>query len=159
MQRVIELIKNNTSKTYLDEDGNPLSISLNKGISLTRIESFEKLHNMKLPSELKELLLFTNGINLFGVEILSLETMEFFPEENKLLFHHWGNGDSDFIDENGATFFSAHSIENLIAVSPSLSSWLDGVIKEIKLKGTVLHPMDYTNREDEIGLYRKCIGN
>lgn len=58
-----------------------------------------------------------------------------------------------FITENVATFFSIHSIETLIPVSLSLSSWLDGAIKEIKSKGTVLHQMDYANREDESGLY------
>jgi hypothetical protein len=155
MQQVIEIIKAYSGKTFLDEDENSLNIKLNEALPFIRIEEFEVLHNIQFPPELKDLLLFSNGINLFGVEILSIESMEFFSVERKIAFHNWGNGDFDVIDETGQVFFSNHSIESLIPVSSSLSNWIVSVIEEIELKGILLHPLDYSNRKSEEGIYRK----
>lgn len=159
MKQIVEIIKAYSDKSYFDEDGNSLNIILSKGVSLIKIDELEKLHGLNIPSELKELLLFSNGINLFGIEILAVEAIEFFPAEKIISFHNWGNGDFDVINEADQIFFCNHSTETLMPVSSSLSHWIVGVIKEIELKGTLLHPLDYSNREGEDGLYRKCVVN
>jgi hypothetical protein len=157
MKQIIEIIIASSGKSYLDEDDNILNITLYKGAPLIKINELEKRYGVHIASELKELLLFSNGINLFGIEILSIESMEFFHVEKKIAFHNWGNGDFDVIDEAGQIYFSNHSIEALILVSSSLSNWIVSVIEEIEIKGTLLHPIDYSNRENEEGVYRKIL--
>lgn len=157
MKQIIEIIMAYSGKTYLDEDGNILSVTLYEGVPLTKINELGERYGIHIAPELKELLLFSNGISLFGIEILSIESMEFFHLEKKIAFHNWGNGDFDVIDEAGQIFFSNHSIETLILVSSSLSNWIVSVIEEIELKGALLHPFDYSNRENEEGMYRKFL--
>ncbi len=159
MQQLVEIIKVYSNKTYLDEDGNCLNIILSVGVSIDKLNEFEQTHDIVLPSELKELLLFSNGVNLFGIELLTFEAMQFFPEEKILFFHNWGNGDFDGINQDGEIYFSCHSIETLMPVSSSLSNWIISVVTEIELKGTLLHPLDYSNKENKDGMYRMLLAD
>ena len=102
--------------------------------------------------------MFSNGINLFGQKIFSLEEMEFFNVSNVISFHSWGNGDFDciLIDEEQkeeTVFFMKHSNDALTPVCSSLYNWIKEVIKEIQQKGTLLHPDDYLVRSEE-GVYK-----
>lgn len=47
----------------------------------------------------------------------------------------------------------SHNEDKLALVSNDLTEWLIGVITEIKSIGTLLHPLDYNERELE-GMYK-----
>jgi hypothetical protein len=103
--------------------------------------------------------LFSNGIDIFGIEILPLEDMFFFQEEKLVSFHGWGNGDFDCISINsdeslGKIFFVNHSVDNIIPLCSSITEWILGAIKEVEVNGTLLHPYDYEFRENEEGMYK-----
>lgn len=60
--------------------------------------------------------------------------------------------DGDYI--RGSVVFLSHTEDNLVLVSNSLIDWFTGVIAEIKKEGTLLHPLDYNERQSE-GMYKK----
>jgi hypothetical protein len=159
MKKAVEIIKRYQNFTFLDEDENEINIELSNGASSAEIFRFEKKDKIKLPSDLKELLMFSNGFDLFGLQILSLERMEFFPGEQILSFHNWGNGDFDCIAlsgvfPSGTVLFMHHSEDNLIPVKNTFGDWLESVIKEVESKGTLLHPSDYNSRKED-GVYKQ----
>ena len=138
-----------------DEDGNLIELSLNKGATVEDIREREATWNIELPFELKELLLFSNGIDLFGISIMPLKIMEYFKEEQLLTFHSWDDGDYDCIslNKNNEIIFVNHSPVNRYFVASSLYNWISEVFKEIETKGTLLHPFDYYIRQED-GLYK-----
>nr|WP_319998168.1 SMI1/KNR4 family protein [uncultured Draconibacterium sp.] len=161
MNKLVELLQLFTNKVLLDEDENELKISLSKGASLNAINAFESKNSVTLPVDLKELLMFSDGLDLFGQKILSLSEIEFFVSENILSFHSWGNGDFDCISVNQkkqeeTIYFMSHSVNDLTPVHTSLSGWVRDVISEIQQKGTLLHPYDFTERNEE-GIYKSIV--
>ena len=158
MHQILKIINEYLNTSFLDEDGNILNIELRKGTDFAKIDQIEMRYGMHIPFELRELLLFSNGISIFGIQILPIEAMEFFSYEKKISFHNWGNGDFDVINENGQIFFCNHSVEALTLISFSLSNWITDLIKEFENFGTLLHPMDYKfNKELQTGLYKKVM--
>ncbi|MNE54312.1 SMI1 / KNR4 family protein [compost metagenome] len=159
MRELIDLIKYHSCEVFLNEDGDDLIVELRKGATIEDIARFEIDNGLELPRVLKELLLFSNGINLFGLQILSIQEMEFFPQSKIISFHNWGNGDFDCLSvggdyTRGAVVFMSHTEDNLEVVSNSLMEWFAGVIAEIKKEGTLLHPLDYNERQTN-GMYKK----
>ena len=92
MSELVNFIESYCNKTFLDEDGDSLTIELKKGVALEDIRKFEIDNSIDIPEGLKELLLFSNGINLFGLQVVSLEEMEFFPNTEILSFQHFLRG-------------------------------------------------------------------
>lgn len=161
MSRLIELLQKFKYEALLDEDGEELRISLSKGVTLKAINDFESKEGIELPTELKELLIFSDGLVLFGQQILSLDEIEYFANEKIISFHAWGNGDFDCIAVNQITkentvYFMSHSVDNLIPIRSSLFGWIKDVINEIQQKGTLLHPYDFAERNEE-GIYKSII--
>lgn len=158
MSELIDLIKLYAGSVLLSEDGEEMTIELMDGATIENIVRFEKDNALVLPAELRELLLFSNGLDLFELQILSLEEMEFFRESEVVSFHNWGNGDFDCLSIGGdypvgSVVFMMHSEDKLFHVSNSLQEWFAGVIQEIKREGTLLHPLDYNERESN-GIYK-----
>ena len=152
------MIETYRRETFLDEDENSLIVELREGAAIESITKFEVDNHLKLPEDLKELLLFSNGIDLFGIQIHSLDEMEYFPRSEILTFHTWGNGDFDCLSvggdySRGTVVFMSHNEDRLALVSDSLTEWFTGVIADIKRTGTLLHPFDYNSRESE-GIYK-----
>lgn len=161
MSRIVELLQSYAHVVLLDEDGEELKISLSKGTNWETIKKFENKENINLPTELKELLMFSNGLVLFGQQILSLDEMEYFTSDNIVSFHTWGNGDFDCISVSQITktntvYFMSHSVNNLTPIHSSLFGWTKDVINEIQKKGTLLHPYDFTERNEE-GIYKSIV--
>jgi hypothetical protein len=161
MSKISELLQKYVKVSFLDEDGNALHLKLLKGASLSEILKFEAKNKINLPYELRDLLLFSNGLDLFGQHLLPLEKLEYFSSGNVLMFHKWGNGDFDCItigkeNAKGKIVFMLHSEEILIPLNISLYEWIRAVISEIKEKGTLLHPYDFTMRKEE-GLYKQVL--
>jgi hypothetical protein len=159
MNDLIQIIKEYSNKVLLDEDGERLSIEIVEGAHSRELQEFEDSYRITLPKELKELLLFSNGIKIFGIQIYSLSECQLFENNMLLSFHDWGNGDFDCISVDsglyyGKVYFINHSIANSIAMNISFSEWVFQAIKEIQDKGTILHPMDYLTRKEE-GMYRE----
>ena len=158
MNELKKVLKSYCNKTLLDEDGDNLIIELNEGVDKEVIVRFEADNGIELPKDLKELLLFSNGLNLYGLQIFSIAEMEFFPNAKMLSFHSWGNGDFDCISvgadyPEGAVVFMSHNEDNTALVSSHLIVWFKEVISEISKLGTLLHPLDYDERESE-GMYK-----
>ncbi len=152
------MIKTYSERALFDEDGNKIIVEPREGASLADVSKFEATHGMEMPLDLKELLLFSNGMNFFGLDILSLEAMEFFPTTGMVSFHNWGNGDFDCLSTGGdypkgSVIFMAHAEDNTSLISNSLADWFEGVFKEKEEVGALLHPMDYQYSELD-GLYK-----
>ena len=161
MGRIVELLKRFAHVVLHDEDGEELKVSLSKGADLVSIEEFENKEDVKLSTELKGLLMYSDGLVLFGQQILSLSEMEYFASDNIVSFHAWGNGDFDCISVNQSEqeetiYFMSHSVDDLTPVHYSLFGWIKDVIAEIQQKGTLLHPYDFTERNEE-GIYKSII--
>lgn len=158
MSELVEIIESYRYQSLVDEDGNDIGIELVQATIKYEISNFEVKNRIELPSELKKLLLLSDGLLLFGIKILSLAEMEFFPSEGILSFHSWGNGDFDCLSVGvnypiGTIFFMSHSEENITKVNNTMQGWFKEVISEIKKNGTLLHPLDYNHREAE-GMYK-----
>jgi hypothetical protein len=158
MSALVKIIETYRRETFFDEDGNILIVEFGEGATMESIKKFEVDNDIKLPEDLKELLLYSNGIGLFGIQIHALEEMEYFPRSCILTFHTWGNGDFDCLSIGGAyprgtIIFMSHSEDKLAIVSNNLIEWFLGVIAEIKGTGTLLHPLDFDERGLE-GMYK-----
>ncbi len=161
MGDLINIINTNRNRYLINEDGDAIMINLNEGVSASDILNFEAANSIKMPENLKELMMMSNGMDLFGLQILSLEEMEFFPNSAILSFHNWGNGDFDCLSfggvyPKGAVVFISHSEDDSALVCDSLYEWFNKVIVEIERVGTVLHPLDYTEQATE-GLYKNIL--
>ncbi len=161
MSRIVELLQRFAHVVLQDEDGEELKVSLSKGADFELIEEFENKENIKLSTELKELLTFSDGLVLFGQQILSLAEMEYFASDNIVSFHAWGNGDFDCVsikqqEQGEMIYFMSHSVDNLTPVHSSLFGWIKDVIAEIQQKGALLHPYDFTERNEE-GIYKSVV--
>jgi hypothetical protein len=135
------------------EDGDELLLELRDKTSSKAIKDFEKGEDVQLPDQLKELYLISDGLDLFGYEIPSLDELFYEPAYKGFQFHNWGNGDFDYITMDGSIAFLDNESEELIPVAPSLKHWIEMAIEEIKKEGTLLHPDDFLNRKQKQGLY------
>ncbi len=158
LKTCLDIIEKYKNLTLFDEDENELSIVLNKCASLSQLEEFEDRNNIKLPEDFRDLLLYTNGLNLFGVEIRNIFELEYIKDAGICIFHDWGNGDFDCLAinesiETGSIHFMNHSTDVLKKVLPSFRIWIKRVIEEIEEKGVLLHPIDYLNNS-KIGIYQ-----
>ena len=141
-----------------DEDGDVVRLLVGRPVSEEALQSYEARLGGRLPGEFRDLLAFSNGMNLFGLEIMPVEGQEHFSEQGIISFHNWGNGDFDCIalcssgHPEGAVLFMNHTPNVLVPISPSLGQWLSAVVDELNEKGAVLHPGDYFVR-NEGGIY------
>ncbi len=158
MSTLVNIIKSHSNSAFLDEDGNPINIQLKEGVVKEDIITFEKNISIDLPKELKELFAFSNGLDLFGITLCSMEEMDFFEDSQLLGFHNWGNGDFDCISlgglyPKGSIVFMAHNEDTTTLVSNDLTSWIEEVISEIKKTGALRHPLEY-NKSIIEGVYK-----
>lgn len=147
MSKLIDIIAKYKNVKLSDEDDNPLVIKFFKPIEHESIEIFERNNSISIPSDLKELLLLSNGFSLFGVEVLPFEEMEYFRNSGLLSFHAWGDGNFDCISLGvdyplGAIVFMNHSEDNLALFHHNLSDWINELIMEIEDKGVFLQPIE-----------------
>ena len=148
MNNLIEIIKLHCNEVIVEEDGTKSTIELREGIRSETISKFESDNNIQLPIDLKNLLLFSNGLNLFDLTVMPLEEMEVFSLTKIISFHNWGNGDFDCVSlggdyPKGSVIFMRHSEGNLTPVVDNLTDWFINVIQEVKTIGTLYHPFDY----------------
>ncbi len=152
-KNIPELLAAYKGKIFTDEDENEVGLHLEKGASEKRIAAFEKKYNL-LPASYRELLKFSDGVDLFGAEILPLDAIEYYDVYDAFSIHNWGNGDFDLITAGGKIVFLDNEHEELIPVSNSLHAWLEEVAGEIKARGALAHPEDYLDLKRN-GLYKK----
>ena len=157
MEEIGSILDSYANQAFEDEDGASITIKRNIGASADEQDAFMEREKIVLPKELKELLMYSNGMDLFGISLLSLEEMIYYGNEKLLVFHNWGNGDFDSIlldqkNKNfGSVYFMNHSPDKIYLVSPSITDWVKNVIHEVQQKGTLYHPCDYV--ESGNGLY------
>ncbi|MFM2386461.1 MAG: hypothetical protein RL660_1218 [Bacteroidota bacterium] len=147
MKSINEIIKHHLSCTFQDEDGDDLSIILNQPLQASAIDLYEKTKGYKLPPTLRELLLYTNGLTLFSVDILALKYMQYYRSACILAMHEWGNGDFTCVSLGGdypagAVLFMEHSEDNLTLIHSSIEEWVLHVIQQVEQLGVYQHPMD-----------------
>ncbi len=158
MSELIKLLKIYSDKSVLDEDGLKVGVEFNNGSSIDEILKYQDKNSIALPQNFIEILLYSDGIKLFGLEILSLREMWFFLDSNLIAFHSWGNGDFDCLSlgkeyPKGKIIFMSRSKSSTAVVSDTLENWFKSVINEIEEFGTLFHPMDYNTRNIE-GMYK-----
>lgn len=161
MSELTDILEFYYKEIFLDEDENCLIVELREAASIEDISKFEIDNEVQLPEDLRKLLLFSNGLILFGMQINSVEEIEYFPQSKILTFHNWGNGDFDCLSvggdyPKGTIVFMSHTENKLAIVSNSLTNWFVEVIAEIKSLGTLLHPLDYKIRGSE-GMYKNIL--
>ena len=147
-----------------DEDGAILKVSLESPLTIDQLAKYEASIAFDLPCELRELLLVTNGMDYFGLDIMPIDEQSCFPEQGIIAFHNWGNGDFDCIAASpstypdGAVVFMNHSPNVTVRIAGSLSEWLERAAGEIRETGILLHPSDYRARR-EPGLYQHVLAS
>ncbi len=145
-----------------NEDGDFLKLDLQTGVPESDITHFENSLGLKFPMEIRDFFKFTNGVNFFGLQILPISQLEYFPNWGIISFHSWGNGDLDCIvidspfQTQGTILFMNHSPDVTVPIAPSLIKWFYQVFEEIKIKGTLLHPSDYRGRKEK-GVYEHVL--
>lgn len=146
------------------EDGETLGFETHASASERQIADCEVRLGTRIPTELRDLLLFTNGASLYGCRIMSLDELHFFPVQGLIAFHDWGNGDFDCIATStseyaeGEVVFMNHSPDVTVRVAGSLAEWIAQVISEIKREGVLLHPADYRMRRGKSeGVYGRVL--
>ncbi len=151
------IIQTAAETTFLDEDGRQLSTEIDEPLTLEQVERYEARLERSLPDAMRELLLFSDGVTVGGVEIQCASGQEWHDEFGLLAFHSWGNGDFDCLsleeDSLGAVFFINHSPAVSVRVADSLETWLAAMLAEMTQRCSVLHPGDYRYREETSGVY------
>jgi hypothetical protein len=150
MKSITKIVEKYKKQIFNDVDGDDITLERNKKASKIAIEKFEKQTGAKLPSQLKELYSFSNGVDLFGSEIVPIF---YEPDFNAFQLHGWGDGDFDYIMENGKIAFLDNRSRKLVPFAKSLAEWAEKVILEIKKNGTLSHPDDFLNYEEKDALY------
>lgn len=164
MRTVTEILNSVRGLELQGEDGELLRCEIRPPVLGRELMEKEERIGAKLPSELKELLLYSNGISFFGQLMLPLEQLEYFAEQGLLTFHDWGNGDFDCLamstsrySENAVVFLN-HSAVITVEIDGALASWLERAVEEIRQRGTLLHPGDYrTISNGGVGVYSSVI--
>jgi hypothetical protein len=145
-----------------DEDGEALEFSLEPALSEAELVVHEQATGMRFPLEFRDLLMYANGMNLFGLELMSTDQQTYFSEQGIMSFHNWGNGDFDCISISisshpvGCVVFMNHTPDVTVRIATCLSEWLERAVQEIRSKGALLHPADYLNSPEQ-GLYQHVL--
>ena len=147
-----------------DEDGEALAFSLDPALSEAGLIAHEKVIGVRLPGQFRDLLMYANGMRLFGLDLMSTDQQSYFREHRIISFHNWGNGDFDCISTStspypaGTVVFMNHSADVTVRITGLLSEWLEKAVQEIRLKGALLHPADYREKPEQ-GLYQHVLDN
>jgi hypothetical protein len=155
---ILSLVNTIKAEVLEGEDGELLHVSFRARASEEQLECCEQRLGTRVPHELRSLLALSNGMVLFGQQIMGSAELIHYHKQGLVVFHNWGNGDFDAITTRdgeypeGSIVFVNHSPDIIVKVESSLSRWLVRVVGEIRKKGTLLHPCDYRMR-DEIGVY------
>jgi len=147
-----------------DEDGEALEFVPDSPLGQAELAAYEQAIGARLPEEFRELLLYANGMNLFGLELMPIDQQSYFGEYGIISFHDWGNGDFDCISiaasphPVGAVVFMNHSPDVTVRIADSLSEWLEKAVQEIQAKSALLHPTDYREQAED-GMYQHVVGS
>lgn len=160
MSQVIEILNSSQELELENEDGDALELEASTPLSEQDVKDHERRLGVEIPGQLRDLLMFSNGLLLFGQPIMSIQEQQYYPVQGLLSFHNWGNGDFDCIATSasdypeGSVVFMNHSPEITVKIEDTLTAWLTKAIDEIRTNGALLHPRDYmTNSDSGEGLY------
>jgi len=159
MARIRDILNDFLLLSLYDEDEESVQLILNESASEKVLKEYEGRITRAVPCELRELLAMSDGLDLFGLDIMPIDRQDLFETQGLLSFHDWGNGDFDCVvlagscvGPEGSIVFMNHSPEVTVPIAESLEKWLLRVVEEITDKGTLLHPSDYRVRHEQ-GLY------
>lgn len=160
MSQVIQILKSSQELGLKNEDGDILELEVSTPLSEQDVKDRESRLGFEIPEQLRDLMMFSNGLLLFGLQIMSIEEQQYYPVQGLLSFHNWGNGDFDCIATSasdypeGSIVFMNHSPEITVKIEDTLVEWLAKATDEIRKYGALLHPRDYmTNPDFSEGLY------
>lgn len=150
--------------TLVGEDGTETGVTMNPGASESAIAEFESTHGIHLPEPMKNLLRFSDGIDLYNFELQSLASSLVLADYNMMSIHDWGNGDCDCImvadhgeNKTGNIVFVNHRPSVVTLVAHSVYQWLSDVLVELGMRGTVMHPGDYREKAKIRGVYANVL--
>jgi SMI1/KNR4 family protein SUKH-1 len=134
----IDVIKAALETRLVDEDGEPVSLSLQPPLDAKAVETLEKRIGVPLPDELRVLLSFCSGVEgcFDGIDFTgntSFEQREIFPHGLPILADGFGNAwVLDLTSERTPTaplFFACHDGPVILYQSPDLATFLGEVFK------------------------------
>jgi len=155
MSTVAKILDAFSGLTLENEDGAPLGVLLESPLASKELDRYEESIGVELPDEFRELLLITNGMNYFGLDIMPIDQQTYYRDQGIITFHNWGNGDFDCVAASpsqypdGTVVFMNHSPDVTVALAQSISEWLKKAAREIRSKGALLHPSDYRERREQ----------
>ena len=164
MSAISNLLDALNSLVLEDEDGNDLLVHTRPGVCERDLQDWEHNNTVHLPAELRDLLTVSNGIGFFGLEIVSVGSLQYFPQAGIIAFHNWGNGDFDCVAASpsayseGTVLFMNHSPDVVVPIAASLHEWIERIVGELRTRGAVLHPADYRLSTTTGGVYRLVTG-
>lgn len=159
---VIDVMQRARQKVLEDPDGNALRLAVRRGAPARALNELTQKAGTPLPSQFVQLYSWSNGLGLFGFELLGVEEMIIDSGSSGILcpLHSWGNGDFDYLCiasravSDGSILFARHSTANVRVVAGSLADWLERLMREIEEYGDVAHPGDYLISPERDGVYR-----
>jgi cell wall assembly regulator SMI1 len=132
---LIEQLKSLLNEKYFSEDGDEYKIELNPGLTVQEIDDLaEQLPTGKIPSEIRELLKFSNGMEFDPLEEITFDRInefgleEIFPNSVLLAGDGFGNFWILDIEKNGnwgSIFYVCHDPAVIVKHSENLSQFLE----------------------------------
>jgi hypothetical protein len=129
-----EVLREALDERLVDEEGNPIAITLRPGLSEAEVDALEKAVGAPLPAEIRELLTYASGFEYAPMDFvdfegyLAFEFAEALPRGRPICGDGYGNFwvvDVTSDGTWGGVFFACHDPPVLVYQAPSLAAFLD----------------------------------
>jgi cell wall assembly regulator SMI1 len=138
--KIAEIIRNATTRSLSDEDGNPVVIELRPGLSTAGIDMLERDLPCSLPDEIRDLLSFCSGFAGGAIDLVDFtgqecncEYSDIFPHGHPIAADGFGNfWIVDLLPTSNhwePIYFACHDAPVILYQSPSLEHFLIELFK------------------------------
>jgi hypothetical protein len=151
-----------TGRTLRSNLGRSLDIQLRPPIAERDVAALLDAAGVTITGTWREMLTTTNGISLFGVDVLGLGpatdprsvlSYRAMLQYNLVPFHDWGNGDLDCLDmtktmdDEPAVVFWDDKRDTTVMICSGFAKWIGMAVEDLERYGKLLHPDDYRTPE------------
>lgn len=166
---LVSLVRGYEADPLRVEGGGTLRAVLRPGAGEATIAAWQAGIPLPVVGTYLEFLRLSDGMSLYGVEILGtrpppetdLENLGEMLRRRLVPFHDWGNGDFDCVDltkviegEPAVVFWNDED-QTLFPITGGFAKWLPMAVYEVSRFGRLLHPRDYAEARyaDAQGVY------